>query len=187
MVVSLIVAAAENGAIGLRSELPWHLPDDLKRFKRLTTGHHLIVGRKTWETVGRPLPGRTMIVVTRQPGYVAEGALVVGSLEEALAVAEAAGDTEPFVAGGGEIYARALADDRVDRIHLTRVHASPPGDAFFPAVDPRRFRLVAEEPHPADARHRESFAFLTYDRAAPPGDLHRASRPGGQVLDLDQR
>jgi len=165
MGASLIVAAAENGTIGLRSELPWHLPDDLKRFKRLTTGHHLILGRKTWETVGRALPGRTMIVVTRQPGYAAEGALVVGSLDAALAVAASAGDAEPFVAGGGEIYARALDDDRIDRIYLTRVHASPPGDAFFPAVDPRRFRLVAEEPHPADARHREAFTFLTYDRA----------------------
>ncbi len=169
MVVSLIVAAAENGTIGLRSELPWHLPEDLKRFQRLTTGHHLIVGRKTWETVGRPLPGRTMVVVTRQPGYAADGALVVGSLDEALAVAEAAGDPEPFVAGGGEIYARALADDRVERIYLTRVHASPPGDAIFPPIDPRRFRLVSAEAHPADARHREAFTFLTYERAGNSG------------------
>lgn len=164
MEIALIVAAAENGAIGLAGKLPWHLPDDLKRFKALTMGHHLIVGRKTWEAVGRPLPGRTFVVVTRRAGYRVEGGRVAASLEFGIETARAAGDATPFVAGGGEIYRAALDGDLVDRIHLTRVHATPPGDAFFPPVDGARFQLLEREAHAADSRHAYGFDFETYVR-----------------------
>lgn len=164
MELALIVAAAENGAIGRAGELPWRLPDDLKRFKALTMGHHLIVGRKTWETIGRPLPGRTFVVVTRRPEYEAGNALVVSTLEAGLERARAAGDPMPFVAGGGEIYRAALDADAIDRIYLTRVHATLSGDTYFAPVDAARFRLLEREEHPADARHAYAFAFETYAR-----------------------
>ena len=121
MTVSLIVAVSSNGVIGHDGGLPWHLPADLKHFKLTTMGHHLIIGRRTWDEVGKPLPGRTMIVVTRSRRFAPEGAKVVRSVEQALEIA--AEDDEPFIGGGSQIYRIALARDLVHRIHLTRIHA----------------------------------------------------------------
>jgi dihydrofolate reductase len=158
MKLSAIVAMAANRCIGKDNTLPWRLPADLKRFKQLTLGHTLILGRKTYESIGRPLPGRTMLVVTRQRDYAPEGVQVAHSLEEAL---ERASGDEVFIAGGAELYRQAM--DRVERLHLTQVHADYEGDTFFPEVDLSAWRLVSEEHHPATPSE-PAFSFLTYER-----------------------
>ena len=143
--LSLIVAASRNGVIGAGNKLPWHLPADLKRFKQLTMGHPILMGRKTFESIGKPLPGRTNIVITRQEGFQACGATVAHSLEEALQICE--GQEEVFVIGGAEIYKQALP--LADRIYLTRVDADFEGDTFLPALDPARWKETAREEFPA--------------------------------------
>jgi dihydrofolate reductase len=169
MRVSLIVAMAAGGVIGLDNRLPWHLPADLKRFKRLTMGHPLVVGRKTFESIGRPLPGRTMVVVTRDSGYAPPGVRVAHSVDEALATAAAAeGGDEVFVAGGAEIYRQMLP--RADRLHLTRIDAEFPGDTRFPEFDPSQWRLVEEERHKPTDEVPFAYAFQIFDRVgAAPG------------------
>jgi dihydrofolate reductase len=133
MIISIIVAMDEQRGIGHHGSLPWRLSTDLRRFKAITMGHHLIMGRKTYQSIRRPLPGRTMIVVTRNPAYQPEGCLVVNSLQKGLRLAEENGETEVLVIGGGEIYAQALP--LAKRIYLTTVHASVPADVFFPPLD----------------------------------------------------
>jgi dihydrofolate reductase len=162
MRVSILVAVAENGVIGRGGKLPWHLADDLRRFKQLTMGHTIVMGRKTWESIGRALPGRRMIVISRQAGYHVEGAQVAGSLENALQIAEAAGDDETFVIGGSEIYRLALP--RVDRIHLTRVHADVAGDEYFPDFSASNWQLVESVSHAADTDNDYPFSFEIYER-----------------------
>lgn len=162
--VSLVVAAAANGVIGRDNAMPWHLPEDLAHFKRLTLGHPVVMGRRTYEsilaTLGKPLPGRTNIVVTRQPGFAAPGCTVVGSLEAALDAAR--GAEEVFVIGGAEIYRLALA--RADRVYLTRIDAAFEGDATFPALDTVKWRETARENHPATGGRSFGFAFVRYER-----------------------
>lgn len=162
MTVSLIVAVSENLVIGKDGDLPWHLPADLKHFKNTTMGHHLIIGRRTWDEVGRPLPGRTMVVLTRSRKFSPEGATVVHSLEEALEVAS--GDDEPFIGGGGYIYRMALARDLVDRLYITRIRAEVEGDTFFPGIDFDRWKLVLEDRHEADEKNEYPYSFLVYER-----------------------
>jgi dihydrofolate reductase len=161
--ISLIVAAAENGVIGSDNRLPWHLPDDLKRFKALSLGKPIVMGRRTFESIGRPLPGRTNIVVSRQPALAIEGVIVVPSLDAALAAADAA--PEIVVIGGAEIFRLALP--RTDIIHLTRVHARIAGDVRFPELEPAKWREAAVEHHPADERHQYAFSFITLQRVGP--------------------
>ncbi|WP_257448759.1 dihydrofolate reductase [Archangium lipolyticum] len=158
MTLSAIVAMASNRCIGRDNALPWRLPADLKRFKQLTMGHTLILGRKTYESIGRLLPGRTFIVVTRQRDYAPEGVQVAHSLEQALELAR--GD-EVFIAGGADLYRQAM--DRVQRLYLTRLERPYEGDTFFPEVDLSGWRLVFEEHHPATATE-PPFSFLTYER-----------------------
>jgi dihydrofolate reductase len=159
--ISIIVAADDRGGIGRGGTLPWHLPEDLKRFKALTLGKPIVMGRRTWESIGRPLPGRRSIVVSRQPRLVIEGATVVCSLDEAL---RAAGDVpEVCVIGGSELYREALP--RADVLHLTRVHASVEADVFLPFIDSAEWEVVAREDCAADERHEYSFSFLTLHRA----------------------
>lgn len=159
--VSLIAAVAENGVIGRENALPWRLPADLQHFRRLTTGHPIIMGRRNYESIGRPLPERTNIVVTRRTDYRAPGCIIAHSLEAAF---DAAPGPEIFVIGGAEIYAQALA--RADRIYLTRVHARIAGDSFFPAVDWSGWRELTREHHASDARHEYAYTFITLDRPA---------------------
>lgn len=157
----VIVARARNGVIGIENRLPWHLPEDLKHFKALTTGNAVIMGRKTWESLPpkfRPLPERLNIVVTRDRGYVADGATVAHSLPEAVA---AAGDRKAFVIGGAEIYAQALP--LATRLEITEVDADIPGDAFFPALDAAAWRETARESHQSTSGL--GFAFVSYRRA----------------------
>lgn len=130
--LSLLVAMASNRVIGVEGKLPWHVPSDLKRFKALTMGHHIVMGRKTFESIGRLLPGRTSVIVTRQRGYAVPGAIVAHSLDEA--VRACAGDSEVFVIGGGQLYAEALP--HADRIYLTQIEGEFAGDTWFPALAP---------------------------------------------------
>ena len=139
--LSLIVAHADDGVIGYHNQLPWHLPEDLKRFKQLTMGHPIIMGRKTYESLGRLLPGRTTVIVTRDPSYQVDGAKVVHSMPEALAACQE--DQEPFLIGGAEMYALGLP--AVTRLYITRVHTQVAGDAFFPPLDFAQWQLVADE------------------------------------------
>ncbi len=158
--ISIIAAIGKNRELGFKDKLLWRLPDDLKRFKKITTGHAIVMGRKTYETIGRPLPDRKNIVITRNDAYLAPGCIVVSSLDEAIEAA--GGDSEVFVMGGGEIYALALAS--ADRMYLTFVDAATPADTFFPEFNAADWKLVSEEPHAADDRHAYPFVFRIYDR-----------------------
>jgi len=161
VIVSIIAAVADNGVIGLRGGLPWHLPADLKRFKKLTTGHHMVMGRRTWDSIGRrPLPGRPTVVVSRDPSFVAEGAQVARSVDEALELA--AGADEVFIAGGEAVYREALPV--ADRVYLTRVHGRFAGDAFFPEFDEGGWRVVVEERREADEKNPHAHTFRVYER-----------------------
>ncbi|HKY32266.1 MAG TPA: dihydrofolate reductase [Candidatus Polarisedimenticolia bacterium] len=163
MTVSLIAAMDPRRVIGLGNRLPWRLPADLARFKRLTMGHALIMGRRTFESIGRALPGRRTIVVSRRPGYAPEGVETAASLEEALRRAQAieGDDGEAFVAGGGEIFAAALP--LADRMHLTLLDREYEGDAWFPAYDPAHWTPVGEESHPASGGL-PAYRFVTLER-----------------------
>jgi dihydrofolate reductase len=160
MKVSLIAAMARNRVIGRDNRLPWHLPADLRRFKRLTMGHTMILGRKTFESVGRPLPGRPMIVVTRQEGYAPEGVRVAHSVQEALAMAQ--GEDEVFVAGGAEIYRQTLPV--ADRLHLTVIEEDFAGDTWFPEYDEAQWEVVEREDHGPSAGFPFPFSFRVLDR-----------------------
>ncbi len=162
MTVSLIVAVSENGVIGRDGGLPWRLSADLKHFKKTTMGHHLIIGRRTWDEVGKPLPGRAMVVITRSRRFAPEDVRVAHSLEQALDIAH--DDDEPFISGGALIYRRALENELVDRIYLTRVHAEVEGDTFFPKLDLEDWELVSEEHHETDERNEFPYSFLVYER-----------------------
>ena len=156
--VTLIAAASENNALGKDNKLIWHLSEDLKRFKRLTQGHAVIMGRKTFESMPRALPNRKNIVLTRNKNYTAKEAWVAHTIEEALSFTE--GDAQPFVIGGGEVY--SLFIPLADKIELTRVHASFEADAFFPEVDPTDWELVKEEKHFKSIDQPYDYSYLTY-------------------------
>ena len=164
MKVSLIVAVAENGVIGKDNDLIWHLPKDMRFFKETTTGHHVIMGRKNFESIPerfRPLPNRTNVVITRQSDYQAEGCVVVNSLEAALEVAQHNGDKEPFIIGGGQIYKLALDRNLVDKIYLTKVHQAFDGDTFFPKLS-EEWQEIHREDYESDEKHVCSFSILSY-------------------------
>ncbi|GAA4799741.1 dihydrofolate reductase [Litoribaculum gwangyangense] len=159
--LTIIVAAAENHAIGKGNQLIWHLSDDLKRFKNLTNGHHIIMGRKTFESFPKPLPNRTHIVITRQKHYkVPDGVVVVNTLADAIDASK--NDTQPFIIGGGEIYKQAM--DVADKIELTRVHHNFEADTFFPEIDTKVWTETANAFHKKDEHHDYEFSFITYER-----------------------
>lgn len=159
MIRSLVVARARNGVIGRDNALPWRLPADLAYFKQVTLGHPIIMGRRTWESIGRPLPGRRNIVVSRNPRYEAPGATVVSSLEEAW---RAAGEAEEAcVIGGTSLFAEALPT--ADRIHLTEVEADVPGDTFFPEFDRSEWTEREVLAHPRDERHQYPFRIVVLE------------------------
>jgi dihydrofolate reductase len=158
--ITVIAAVAENNALGKENQLLWHLPDDFKRFKTLTSGHYIIMGRKTFESFPKPLPNRTHVIISRQADYQPEGCMVVNSLEQAI---EACPKTEEvFIIGGGEIYRQSIAV--ADKLDLTKVHASFEADTYFPEVDLSQWQLVFEEHHPKDERHDYAFTFQTFTR-----------------------
>jgi dihydrofolate reductase len=160
LIRSLVVAVAQNGVIGRNNQLPWRLPEDLAYFKRVTMGHPIVMGRRTYESIGRPLPGRKNIVVTHQRDFQAPGCVVAHSLEEAWAAAE--GADEVSVIGGTALFLDTLAI--ADRIHLTEVQANVEGDTFFPAFDRTVWRETEISRHPADARHTYPFRIVVLDR-----------------------
>ncbi|TYA74696.1 dihydrofolate reductase [Seonamhaeicola marinus] len=159
--LTIIVAAAENNAIGKDNKLIWHLSNDLKRFKSLTNGHHIIMGRKTFESFPKPLPNRTHVVITRQVDYKApKGVIIVNSLEAAIDASK--NDSQPFIIGGGQIYEQAMMI--ANKIELTRVHETFEADAFFPEIDLNIWQEIDNEFHKKDANHDHEFSFITYIR-----------------------
>ena len=158
--ITVIVAASENNIIGNDNKLIWHLSDDLKRFKNLTKGHHVIMGRKTFESMPRALPNRTNVIITRKANYIAKDAIVTSSLESALSIAS--DDPQPFIIGGGEIYKIAL--DYSDRIELTRVHDNFEGDTVFPEIDKEKWIESNRIEKKKDESHNYDFTFITYNK-----------------------
>ena len=166
MIISAIAAVAENGVIGNKGQLPWNLPDDMKFFQRTTLNHHVISGRKNYESIPerfRPLRDRVNIVVTRGTDYEAPGAIVCHSLEDALDIARKAEVKEVFLIGGGQLYADAFAANIVDRLYLTTVHAKPEGDVLFPKIG-KGWKEVWSEKHKADERHQYAFTLAVLQR-----------------------
>ena len=161
--LSIIAAVAHSRVIGRGGELPWRLSRDLRRFKRLTMGHSIIMGRKTFESIGRLLPGRHTIVVTRQPDWTFDGAVICHSLQEAVRVTQP-GETEAFVIGGASLYATALP--LAERMYLTHVEADVAGDTYFPIWNPANWEIVSQESHPADAENDYATRFVVYTRCA---------------------
>lgn len=160
----------KNRVIGKDNDIPWHLPDDFKFFKKKTIGHHIIMGRKCFESIGRPLPKRTTVILTRNPFYAVSNCLVVPSLDEALEIAKEHGDEEAFICGGGQIYELALPI--CQRLYLTEIDLEVQGNSEelirFPEIDLNNWDLVWEEKHPKDERHKHSFVFKQYDRIVAP-------------------
>ena len=158
MLVSLVAAVAENNVLGRDNQLPWHLPADLKYFKQLTTGHHVLMGRKTWESIGKPLPNRISLVVSRSDDFRPEGAAVVRTVEEGIEAARNAGETELFIIGGGEIF--RLAMPLADRIYLTRINHNFEGDVFFPEIDTNLWKETKSERFTADEKNPYGYCFV---------------------------
>lgn len=162
MQLSAITAAGRNNVIGKDNRLPWHMPADMRYFKTTTLGHVVIMGRKTYDSFGKALPGRTNIVITRQPDFQREDAQVFHSLEEAIRKARDLEETEVFILGGAQIYHASLP--LLDRIYLTRIYGDFDGDAFFPEIDPRDWKLVGETPHEADEKNHYPYSFQVWER-----------------------
>ncbi len=165
MLISLIAAVAENMTIGKNNDLPWKLPDDMKFFMQTTKGHHVIMGRKNYDSLHakyKPLPERTNIVVTRQKNYDAPGCVVVNSVDAALEVARKNGEPEVFVIGGAEIYKETLS--KADRLYITEIKANVEGDTFFPRFDKQKWKIISSTAHPADDRHKFAFDVVVYAR-----------------------
>ena len=156
--ITIIAAVAQNNALGKNNQLIWHLPADLKRFKKVTSNHHVIMGRKTYESLGKPLPNRTNIVVTRNTDYTANGCIVVNSIEEAIIIAK--NDENPYILGGAEIYKQALK--YADKLDITFVHHTFDADAFFPEIDTDVWEEVSREDFKADDKNKYNYSFVTY-------------------------
>ena len=165
MIISLIVAMDERRGIGWKGRVPWRLSSDLKRFRNLTMGHHIIVGRKTFESIGKPLPGRKTIIVTRNPEFRAQGCFVVRSLEEAIDLARSRGETEAFICGGAQIYAETIA--RAERFYLTVVHAQVESDTLFPEWDESAWTEKHSSHHEADDKDEYASTFALLEPAQP--------------------
>jgi dihydrofolate reductase len=166
MKIVIIAALAQNRGIGFGNAIPWRLSADLKRFKSLTTGHYVVMGRKTFESIGKPLPNRISLVVSRQEGYRAEGCRICDSLEQAIAIAQHDGGAGTlYIIGGGQIYEQALP--LAHRLELTEVSASPQADAFFPEFKKEEWIEVFREEHAPDEKNQYPFAFVTLERKQP--------------------
>lgn len=167
MKISLVVAAAENNAIGKDNQLLWNLPNDMKFFKNTTWGLPVIMGRKTFESFGKPLAGRTNIIITRKKDWEPEGTIVVNSLEAAVTEAMETGAKEICIIGGGEIYKQAM-DNIANRIIITRVHTVIEGDTYFPEINEKEWRLVTNQDNAADEKHAYAYSFQVWERSSDP-------------------
>lgn len=162
MIVSAIVATAKNRVIGKDNNIPWYLSADLKYFKRTTLNHHIIMGRKSFQSIGRPLPKRTNVVVTRDPFFVASNCLIASSIEEALNLAYDNGETEAFIIGGGQIYKQSMP--LWDKLYLTEVDLEIEGDVFFPEINKQEWQLISSELHQADEKNEYDYTFKVFER-----------------------
>ena len=167
MIVSLIVAVAENNVIGKDNTLIWHLPKDMQFFKQTTLNHHIITGRKNYISIPekfRPLANRTNIVLTRQNNFTEENCVILNSLEKAIEFAKKNNETEVFIIGGGQIYKEALDKGLVDKMYITHVHHAFEGDTFFPEIETKNWKKISEEHHSKDEKHAYDFSFCVYSR-----------------------
>ncbi|MCB0494289.1 MAG: dihydrofolate reductase [Cyclobacteriaceae bacterium] len=165
MKISLIAAVAQNRVIGKENDLPWRLPDDMKYFMQTTSEHHVLMGRKNYDSLPdkfKPLPNRTNIVVTRQNNFEAAGCTIVSSIEKGIEIASQNNEEELFVIGGAQIYKQSL--ERADYLYLTEINAEIEGDTYFPEIDPSEWTEISRKPHDIDERHRYSFDFVIYKR-----------------------
>jgi len=156
--ISIIVAIGKNRVIGKDNQLIWHLPADLKRFKQITMGHSMIMGRKTFESIGKALPGRTTVIVTRDKNYKQVNCLVANSTEQAIEICK--NDSEIFIVGGAQIFEKAIA--LTDKIYLTQIHESFDGDVFFPALNEDEWKIISQEDHTADEKNKYDYSFINY-------------------------
>ena len=162
MIVSCIVATANNNVIGKDNDIPWYLPADLKYFKKITSGHHIIMGRNCYDSIGRPLPNRTNVILTRDTFFISSNCLVCHSVTEALEAAHENGESEAFIIGGGMIYAQTM--DLWDKLYLTEVDLEVEGDIFFPEMDKSDWNLLSEEPHKSDEKNEFDYTFKVFER-----------------------
>ncbi|GAB7257809.1 dihydrofolate reductase [Polaribacter sp. OB-PA-B3] len=160
--ITVIAAIAKNNALGKDNDLIWHLPADLKRFKKVTTGHYILMGRNTFESIGKPLPNRTTIIITRNKNYFKDGCLIANSLEEAIEMAKE--EEKIFIIGGAQIYKETIAKNLADRLDITLVHKDFEADVFFPEIDPEIWREDAREDYTADEKNKLDYSFVTYTK-----------------------
>ncbi|MBS9773938.1 MAG: dihydrofolate reductase [Tenacibaculum sp.] len=160
--VIIIAAISKNNALGKDNDLIWHLPADLKRFKEVTTGHHIIMGRNTFESIGKALPNRTTIIVTRNKNYFKDGCLIANSIEEAIELAKE--DDKIFIIGGAEIYKQAIENKLVDKLDITLVNEEFEADVFFPKIDLQEWQEVSRENHKTDEKNKYNYSFISYER-----------------------
>jgi len=159
--ITLIAAIAKNNALGKDNDLIWHLPADLKRFKQITSGHHILMGRNTFESIGKPLPNRTSIIITRNNDYFKDGCLIANTIEHAIELTKG---NNAFIIGGAQIYKQALEQDLVDRLDITIVHHNFEADAFFPEIDKTVWKEVAREDFKADEKNKYDYSFVSYEK-----------------------
>ena len=160
--ITIIAAIGEDNALGKDNDLIWHLPADLKRFKKVTSGHHILMGRNTFESIGKPLPNRTTVIITRNKAYKQEGCIVVNSLEEAIKVAEK--DEKIFIIGGAQIYAYAIENNLADKLDITIVHQKFEADVYFPKIDVTKWKEVSRETFEADEQNTYLHSFVSYEK-----------------------
>jgi len=160
--ITIIAAIGENNALGKDNDLIWHLPADLKRFKKTTTGHHILMGRNTFESIGKPLPNRTTVIITRNKRYKQEGCEVAYSIEKALEIAKE--DTQIFIIGGAQIYRQALENNLVDKLDITIVHKEFEADVFFPKIDAKIWKETSREDFKADDKNKYDYSFVSYEK-----------------------
>ncbi len=159
--ITIIAAIAKNNALGKDNDLIWHLPADLKRFKKVTSGHHILMGRNTFESIGKPLPNRTSVIITRNQDYFKDGCLIANSIEEALELSK---DDDAFIIGGAQIYKQAIEKGLVDKLDITIVHQDFEADVFFPEIDMNVWKEVAREDFKADEKNKYDYSFVSYVR-----------------------
>jgi dihydrofolate reductase len=160
--ITVIAAIAKNYALGKDNDLIWHLPADLKRFKKVTTGHYIVMGRNTYESIGRPLPNRTTIIITRNKNYFKEGCLIANSLEEAIEIAKE--EAQVFIIGGAQIYKETIAKDLAEQLDITLVHNEFEADVYFPEIDTKIWKEVAREDFKADEKNEHDYSFISYQK-----------------------
>ena len=166
MIISSIVAVAKNNVIGKDNDIPWYLPADLKYFKKTTLGHHILMGRKCFQSIGVALPKRTNVIMTRNPFFLANNALIVDSLEAGIELAKLNGEEELFIIGGGMIYEQSM--NIIDRLYITRVDLDVEGDIYFPKINQAEWRLLSRDPHSADEKNEFDYVFEVYERLSKP-------------------